>query len=144
MTLTVRDPWQMLDLWRRDLDPWMSGAQDDETQVVGSRWAPAVDIREEPERYVLHADIPGVSAEDIEISMENGVLTIRGERKHSMEESEKGFHRRERQHGVFMRRFTLPDTVDADAIEAASKDGVLEVMLPKTPTRQPRKIEVRS
>lgn len=144
MTLTVRDPWQMLDLWRRDLDPWMSGTQDDETKVVGSRWAPAVDIREEADRYILHADIPGVSAEDIEISMDNGVLTIRGERTHSTEESEKGYHRQERQHGLFMRRFTLPDTVDAGAIEATNKDGVLEVMLPKSPAQQPRKIEVRS
>jgi HSP20 family protein len=143
MAMTIRDPWQMLDLWRREMDPY-GMLKDDETHVVGSSWAPAVDIREEPERYVLHADIPGVRAEDIEISMENGVLTIRGERKHTTEESEKDYHRRERQHGMFMRRFSLPDSVDAEAIEAISKEGVLEVVLPKTPTQQPRKIEVRS
>ncbi len=144
MTLTVRDPWQMLDLWRREMEPMYSTLKDDETHVVGSSWAPAVDIREEPERYVLHADIPGVLADNIEISMDNGVLTIRGERKHTAEESEKGYHRRERQQGMFMRRFSLPDSVDADAIEATSKDGVLEVILPKTPAQQPRKIEVRT
>ena len=144
MTLQVRDPWQMLDLWRREVDPWLANIKDDDTQVLGSRWAPAVDIREEPDRYLLHADIPGVKAEDIEISMENGILTIRGERRHEMEESAQGVHRRERQQGVFMRRFTLPDTIDAEAIEATSREGVLEVSLPKSATQQPRKIEVRS
>ena len=144
MNLSIRDPWQLLDQMRRDMDQLHAPLRDDETSVVGSNWAPAVDIQEEPDRYLLHADIPGVKPDDIEISMEKGVLTIRGERQHSSEESEKGFHRQERQQGVFMRRFSLPDSVNAEAIEAHSKDGVLELVLPKTPAQQPRKIEVRT
>ncbi|MFM1890945.1 MAG: hypothetical protein RLZ44_22 [Pseudomonadota bacterium] len=144
MALMVRDPWQLLDQWRREMDDVLLQGRDDETRVVGSAWAPAVDIKEEEQRYVLHADIPGVRPEDIEISMDKGMLTIRGERKHSAEESKEGYHRRERQHGVFMRRFSLPETVDAEGITASSKDGVLELILPKTAEPQPRKIEVRS
>lgn len=142
MSLILRDPWQLLDQWRREMDQVLPQARDDETRVVGSSWAPAVDIREEDDRYVLHADIPGVKPEDIEISMDKGVLTIRGERKHTMEEAKEGYHRQERQHGVFMRRFALPETVNAEAISATSKDGVLELTLPKTAEPQPRKIKV--
>ena len=144
MTLMVRDPWQLLDQWRREMDDMYRQGRDDETRVVGSNWAPAVDIKEEDDRYLLYADIPGVRPEDIEISMDKGVLTIRGERKHATEESQQGYHRRERQHGVFMRRFSLPQTVDAEAISASSRDGVLELVLPKTTEPQPRKIEVRT
>jgi HSP20 family protein len=144
MSLMIRDPWQLLDQWRREMDQLYTPTRDDETRVVGSSWAPAVDIKEEPDCYVLHADIPGVRPEDIDISMDKGVLTIRGERRHAAEESKEGYHRRERQHGVFMRRFSLPETVDAEAISAASKDGVLELVLPKTAEPQPRKIEVKS
>jgi HSP20 family protein len=142
MAMTVRDPWQLLDQWRREMDQALGPGGDDETRVVGSAWAPAVDIQELGDRYVLHADIPGVKPEDIEISMDRGVLTVRGERKHASEESGKGYHRRERQQGVFMRRFSLPDTVDAEGITATSNDGVLEITLPKTAEPQPRKIKV--
>jgi HSP20 family protein len=126
------------------MDRGLPSITDDETRVVGSTWSPAVDIKEEADRYVLHADIPGVKPEEIEISMDKGVLTIRGERKHSTEESSEGFHRVERQQGMFMRRFALPNSVDPDGIQATSKDGVLELVLPKTGETRPRRIEVRS
>jgi HSP20 family protein len=138
----IRDPWQLLDQWRREMDQVMTPARDDETRVVGSAWAPAVDIKELEDRYVLHADIPGVRPENIEISMDKGVLTIRGERKHASDEAGSGYHRRERQQGVFMRRFSLPETVSAEGITAASSDGVLEIVLPKAAEPQPRKIKV--
>ncbi len=134
MSLIVRDPWQMLDQWRREMDQALGGqalVRDDATRVVGSDWTPAVDIKEEVDHFVLHADIPGVKPEDIEVSMENGVLTIRGERRHESQESAEGYKRLERQHGVFIRRFALPDSVAADRIAATGKDGVLEVVLPK-------------
>lgn len=142
MSLMLRDPWQLLDQWRREMDQLLPAGRDDATRVVGSAWAPAVDIQEEDDRYVLHADIPGVKPEDMEISMDQGVLTVRGERRHAVEESNQGYRRQERQHGVFMRRFSLPETVDAEAITASSKDGVLELVLPKTAAPQPRKIKV--
>lgn len=118
-------------------------ARDDTSRVEGSDWTPTVDIKEEDDRFVLHADIPGVSADDIEVSMEKGVLTVKGERKHESTESSEGYKRLERSHGVFIRRFALPDSVDAESIGASSKDGVLEVVLPKQQPQQPRRIDVR-
>jgi HSP20 family protein len=116
---------------------------DDTSRIEGSDWTPAVDIKEEADRYLLHADIPGVKADDIEVSMDKGVLTIKGERKHESTESKEGYKRVERSHGVFMRRFSLPDGVDGENISASSKDGVLEVVIPKSEPEKPRRIEVK-
>lgn len=127
MNIVRRNPWSLFDEFSR-MFPAMT---DDESRVVGSNWAPAVDIKEEADRYVIHADIPGVPPEDIDISMEQGVLTIKGERHHEAEQDKEGYHRIEREHGTFMRRFALPENVDAENITAASKDGVVELSLPK-------------
>jgi len=140
MTLMRRNPWTLFEEFNR-MFPAMA---DDDSRVVGSRWSPAVDIKEEDERFLITADIPGVAPEDIDISMENGVLTIKGERKHESEEEKEGYHRIEREHGTFMRRFALPENVDAEQIAATSKDGVVELTLPKTEekTEEPKRIEV--
>jgi len=139
MTLMRRNPWTLFDEFNR----MFPALTDDESRVVGSHWSPAVDIKEEDERFVIRADIPGVAPEDIEISMEEGVLTIKGERKHESEEEKEGYHRIEREHGTFMRRFTLPKNVDAEQIAATSKDGVVELTLPKAEkTAEPKRIEV--
>jgi HSP20 family protein len=140
MNMIRRNPWTLLDEFNR-MFPTLG---DDESRVVGSHWSPAVDIREEDERFVIHADIPGVTPDDIEISMEQGVLTIKGERKHESEEEKEGYHRIEREHGTFMRRFALPENVDADNISATSKDGVVELVLPKAEkTSEPKRIQVQ-
>ena len=115
---------------------------DEDTNVATSAWMPAVDIQEEGDRFVLHADIPGVDPKDIEITMENGVLTIRGERTLQNEEEQKNFKRIERVHGSFYRRFTLPDTANPEKISASGKHGVLEIVIPKRPIAQPRRISV--
>jgi HSP20 family protein len=135
----------MLDQWHKELDNMfdLNRRGDDTSRVEGSDWTPAVDIKEEADRYLLHADIPGVKADDIEVSMDKGVLTIKGERKHESTESKEGFKRVERSHGVFMRRFSLPDGVDGENISASSKDGVLEVVIPKSEPEKPRRIEVK-
>lgn len=117
-------------------------ANGDQSSAVTSHWAPAVDIKEESGRYLLRADVPGVDPNDIEITMENGVLTIKGERKHEQKEEREGYKRVERVYGTFYRRFTLPDTADADKVSASSKNGVLEVSIPKQEKVQPRKIKV--
>ena len=105
-------------------------------------WTPRVDVREEDARYVIFADIPGVDSKDIEISMDKGVLTIKGERK-SESASENGkLTRVERRYGAFERSFVLPDSADADAITASGKNGVLEVAIPKKAQAAPRKIAV--
>lgn len=140
------NPMSMMPMWNKELDQFfksMRAAMDEEdTNVSTSSWMPAVDIQEEGDRFVLHADIPGVDPKDIEITMENGVLTIRGERTLQNEEEQKNFKRIERVHGSFYRRFTLPDTADADKITASGKHGVLEIAIPKRPVAQPRRISV--
>lgn len=139
MTLMRRNPWTLFDEFNR----MFPALTDDESRVVGSSWAPAVDIKEEDDHFVIRADIPGVSAEDIDITMEQGVLTIKGERKHESEEEKEGYHRIEREHGTFMRRFALPENVKADEISASSKDGVVELTLPKAEKQEePKRIRV--
>jgi len=116
---------------------------DEEGGTPASDWIPAVDVIEEDNRYVLHADVPGVDPNDIEITLENSVLTVRGHRQATREEEQKGFRRVERTYGTFFRRFTLPDTADAEKISAESKNGVLELVIPKQEKTQPRRITVK-
>ena len=115
---------------------------DEDTGAVAADWIPAVDIREDQDRYVLRADLPGIDPNDIEITMENGMLTIRGERTSEVESQTHAFRRIERTTGRFFRRFTLPDSADADRISATGKHGVLEVTIPKHERVQPRRITV--
>ena len=105
-------------------------------------WMPAVDIREEANRYLLTADIPGVDRENVEITLEEEVLTVKGERSTETDDSGEGYRRRERTYGTFMRQFTLPETVDTGSISATVKDGVLEIEIPKQDKPEPRKITV--
>lgn len=114
----------------------------DQSDVVTSEWAPRVDIREEDQRFVIEADIPGVDPKAIEVNMDKGVLSIRGERKtaHTVEDGK--YTRVERAHGVFHRRFALPDSANPDGIRAAGKHGVLEIEIPKRPEQTPRKIDI--
>jgi HSP20 family protein len=129
----------------RVLAPWRQTEEggEDRTRIATSAWAPAVDIKEETDRFVLYADIPGVDPKDIEITMERGVLTIKGERRHEDVTERSGYKRVERSYGTFYRRFSLPDTADADAITAKGKNGVLEIVLPKKEQAQPRRIAVK-
>ena len=105
-------------------------------------WTPAVDIRETDNCYLITADIPGVSSKDIEITHEEGVLAIKGERNTETKVAEQDYRRRERTHGTFMRQFSLPDTVDSTNISATASDGVLEITIPKQAKPEPRKIPV--
>ncbi len=114
----------------------------DQSDVVTSQWAPPVDIREEDRRFVIEADIPGVDPKDIDVHMDNGILSIRGERKTERNESGK-YTRVERSHGVFYRRFALPDSADPERITAKGRHGVLEIEIPKRPETTPRKIDIK-
>ena len=109
-----------------------------------SDWLPSADIQEEDQRYVVHADLPGVPPEDIEVTLEDGVLTIQGTRTAQSDEEKKGYRQIERVAGPFHRRFRLPDTADAAAISAVNRNGVLEVSIPKQEKLQPQRIEVKS
>ena len=113
------------------------------TQSARRGWAPAVDVKEEDERYVISADVPGVDPKDIEITMEAGVLSIKGSRNAESEQDAGAYTRTERAHGEFERRFSLPKGADADGIVASSSHGVLSVSIPKKPEPQPRRIEIQ-
>jgi HSP20 family protein len=114
-----------------------------DTDLSFADWAPSVDIEEEEDSYKIKADLPGVDKKDIDVKMENGMLSIRGE-KHTETESGKGSkrHRTERFHGSFARSFTLPNSVQADKIDAAYKDGVLTLVIPKSEQARPKSIDI--
>ena len=114
----------------------------DDSAVVTAQWQPRVDIKEEAGRFVIYADLPGIDPQDIEVSMDKGILSIRGERRSESTEETERFSRIERRYGSFHRRFALPDSADADGISARGRHGVLEVVIPKKPETTPRRIHV--
>lgn len=116
----------------------------DESSIVTSQWIPRVDIKEEPERFVLYADLPGVDPAQIEVQMDKGMLTIKGERRSEATVETERFSRVERRHGSFHRRFALPDSANPEGISAAGHNGVLEISIPKRPETTPRRIQVGS
>ena len=143
MKLVRFEPWSIADLVQRDLEriqTRQSGRDGPATRT--SDWVPAVDIVEENDRFVISADVPGVAAADIDVSMEDGVLTIAGERHIEKQEDAEGVRRFERARGRFHRRFTLPESADAEGISARSANGILAISIPKLPVVQPRRITV--
>ena len=143
MTLARFEPLSLAGLWHRDFDRFAARRLANGCSE-NANWSPAVDIIEEKERFVLRADLPGVNAEDIDINMEKGVLSLSGERTTETRDEEDGVRRFERVSGKFYRRFTLPESADADAITAKSANGILEVVIPKQPQVQARRIEVQA
>src|SRR5690349_12954133 len=113
-----------------------------EAAARDASFAPAVDIHEEAQRFVVRADLPGVKPADIEVTADKGVLTLRGQRQIEQREVDGHYSRLERVSGKFVRTFTLPDNVQTDAITAQFKDGVLELAIPKVAKAEPRRIEV--
>lgn len=107
-----------------------------------ARWLPPVDIREEADRFVISADLPGIDPQQIEVQMEKGVLSIRGERKAAEVAEGVRQSRVERRHGGFHRSFALPDSADAEGIVASGSNGVLEIVIPKKAETAPRRIQV--
>jgi HSP20 family protein len=141
MSITRYEPWSLLtqlqkELQRNTFDNTHEGS------VSTAEWSPAVDIKEDTEKFLLLADIPGVKPEDIEVNMEAGVLTIKGEKKSEAQTEKDGYKRIERTCGSFYRRFSLPDTANAEAISAKSKQGVLEIVIPKREPEQPKRISI--
>ncbi|MFQ5878014.1 MAG: Hsp20/alpha crystallin family protein [Acidobacteriota bacterium] len=108
-----------------------------------SAWYPPVDIYEEDDRIVVRAELPGVSKDDIDVNVESGTITLRGEKKQEKKVDSDNVYRVERFYGSFSRSFALPSTIDPGKIEARYKDGVLEVVLPKAEEARPRRISVR-
>jgi len=142
---TRTQPWGMLDQLYREMnslfEPSLAeGGEEGKLEIAD--WSPAVDIKENDDAYELHVDLPGVDPKTVEVTADNGALEIKGERNSSLKKSQDGYSRIERHYGRFYRRFTLPDQVDADHIQASSEHGVLTVTIPKAETSKPRRIEV--
>ncbi|ALA58506.1 Hsp20/alpha crystallin family protein [Nitrospira moscoviensis] len=106
-------------------------------------WIPTVDISETDGEYLIKAELPEVKKEDVKVTVENGVLTLQGERRQEKEEKGKKFHRVERSYGSFVRSFTLPESVEEGGVKAEYKDGVLNLHLPKSEKVKPKAIEVK-
>jgi HSP20 family protein len=126
----------------RMLDTFFRGGTVDDGSL-GSFWTPAVDIREQNDAYLVEVELPGLSKDDVKITMENNILTIQGEKKQEKEEKRGDYHRTERVYGSFQRSFTLPSSVKNDKIEAQYKNGILTVTLPKVEEAKPKAIEVK-
>lgn len=144
MSATQHNHWHLFDQLQHEINRahGYKTTAEDSNLTASSDWTPAVDIKEEMDKFILVADIPGIDPEQIDIHMENGILTIKGERESELKNEQKEYHRIERKHGTFYRRFTLPEGVNAEAIEATSKHGVLTLSIPKQEAVKPRKITV--
>ena len=108
-----------------------------------AEWAPLVDIVEDDHEYLIKAEVPEVKKEDVKVTVQNGVLSLMGDRKFTKEEKDKKYHRVERAYGSFVRTFSLPEDADENKVSADFKDGVLQVHLPKSEKARPKNIEVK-
>lgn len=147
MALVRWDPFRELEdvsdrLNRMFARPAPSGAHGKETMIVAD-WTPSVDIQETEGEYLIKAEIPDVKKEDVKVTVEEGVLTIQGQRRQEKEDKGTKYHRIERSYGSFARTFSLPDVIEADKVKAEFKDGVLNLHLPKSEKAKPKAIEVK-
>jgi len=152
MSLIRWNPTRELATWPSDLfgiqremnrmfDGFFRGTTDEDSTLAA--WTPAVDIAERDDAYLVKVELPGVNKDEVKITLESNILTIRGEKKQEQETKKENYHRVERSYGSFQRSFTLPTTVKSDKIDASYKDGVLMVTLPKAEEAKPKQIEVR-
>jgi HSP20 family protein len=121
----------------------LHGQQQGSGRAATTAWAPALDISERKDAYLVTVELPGIEADDLEITLEDGLLTIQGERHFAHDSSEQQFHRIERRYGAFRRSITLPAQVQAEQIEASFDNGVLQIMVPKMEDATPKRIQVR-
>lgn len=141
-SLSTWNPFEELAGFRRLFDePFVGGLR--ESVQVGE-WKPLMDVVETKDGIALKVEVPGIKQEDINISLEDNTLTVKGERKHESAVNEEGYTRFERSYGSFQRSVLLPPTVDADRVKATYKDGVLEIQLPKREEARPKAIKVET
>ena len=144
MKLTKYEPFRELRGLHDEMNQLFSGFGKgfDANEFARGAWAPSVDIFEDQEKLIVEAELPGMNREDFELSVENNVLTLKGERKFEKKDERDNYHRVERQYGSFVRQFTLPQTVTAEGATADFENGVLHVALPKREETKARKIEI--
>jgi HSP20 family protein len=139
--LTRWDPFAEIARLQDQMTRWASGA---EAPAYKAGFVPAVDVYEEDKAFFVKAELSGMKPEDVHVSVENDVLTIKGERKLENEEKREGYHRIERSYGQFTRSFSLPKTLDAANLEAEMTDGVLKVRIPKRTAPEPKRVEIKT
>ncbi len=136
-----------LELLRRDMnrmfDEFFRGDMLADDSFFTRDWTPAVDVVENNDSYILKAELPGMTKDDVKITLENNVLTIRGEKKDEFEKKEKNFHRIERSYGAFERSFTIPGSIKSENIDAQYNNGILTLTLPKAEEAKPKLIDVK-
>lgn len=140
------DPFKEMEELQNRLSMWTGRApvrKDGREAITVAEWAPLVDVVEEDKEYLIKAELPEVKKEDVKVTVQDGVLTVTGERKFEKEENGRKYHRIERAYGSFTRSFTLPEDADAEKVVAEFKDGVLKVHLPKSEKAQPKSVEVK-
>ena len=145
MTIVRWEPLRELNSLQSEMNRLFNTVFDQPSSASGNvlrRWMPAMDLVESGEHFVLRADLPGMSEEDVSIEFEDGTLTVSGERRAEHEDENEGFHRVERSFGAFSRSLTLPQGVDPEAVTAGFDRGVLEIRIPKPEQRKPRKITI--
>jgi len=146
MSSVVRqDPWSLMPRLQDEINRLFGNVQQtDSSSSATATWVPAVDIHEYADRFELYVDVPGVEPNSVELTLDNGVLTLSGERlyKSSKGDGELQSRRIERTQGHFYRRFVLPDTVDSEKVNATGRDGVLTVTIPKQAKAMPRRIQI--
>ncbi len=144
MTVVRWKPWQEVNSLQREMNRMFdSFFQDSEESASMSAWHPSVDIKENPDKIDVYAELPGMTKKDIKISIRDNVLSISGEKVREQAEDDANYHRMERIYGAFSRSFTLPTKVEMDKVNAAFHDGVLHLTLPKAEEEKPRQIEIK-
>ncbi|HEX2795938.1 MAG TPA: Hsp20/alpha crystallin family protein [Immundisolibacter sp.] len=145
MSIVRHQPHGLLGELQREMERLFSASplrEDGAASLSGSDWSPAVDVREEADRYLVCVDLPGVPPDAVDINLEQGVLTISGERPAIAPEEAAGYRRAERPRGRFVRRFSVPESVDVEQVAAHAQDGVLQVSIPKLAKVMARRIPV--
>jgi HSP20 family protein len=142
MAITRWDPFREVVSLQNRVNSLFRDLNDGESPLTTASFVPAVDVYEDDKKVTLKLEVPGVEEKDLDVSVENNTLTVKGERKFEAEEKEENFHRIERRYGSFFRAFTLPSTVDTEHIKAAYNAGVLKLELTKKPEAQPKQIKI--
>jgi HSP20 family protein len=142
MAITRWDPFREVVTMQNRLNSLFRDLNEGESPLTTAAFVPAVDIYEDDKKVMLKLEVPGIDEKDLDVSVENNTLTVKGERKFEKEEKEENFHRIERRYGSFFRAFTLPSTVDTEHVQAKYNAGVLKLELLKKPEAQPKQIKI--
>lgn len=148
MSVTRYEPWNVVSQLQNEINRVFGNLNESQGASATSQWSPAVDVREYADRFQLLLDVPGVEPKNVEITLDNGILTVSGSRADEKGAGSNGAdqpqqQRIERPLGRFHRRFILPDTADAENVNASGRNGVLEIVIPKQPKAKPRRISVK-